>query len=871
MRMLTLLALTALFIAPLACRADFNPDKIPELATAPIYRDSSQPIGKRVDDLVSRMSLREKASQMMNKSVEIPRLGIPAYEWWSEGLHGVGRNGIATVYPQAIGLGATWDAPLIHDVATTISTEARAKYNEALRLNGKTARFSGLTYWSPNVNLFRDPRWGRGQETYGEDPFLTGRIGVAFVTGLQGNDPKYFKVISTPKHFAVHSGPEPERHRFNAVPPERDFYESYLPHFEACIREGHAYSIMGAYNRTYGEPCCASTLLLDTILRKTWGFKGYVTSDCGAIDDIFANHHVVNTPQEAAALAVKAGCDLECGYIYGHLPEAVEQGLITEAQIDISVKRLMEAKFRLGMFDPIEKVAYAQIPISEVDSPAHKEQAIRTARESMVLLKNDGTLPLKSSIRRILVVGPNADSVPVLYGNYNGDASRPVTILEGIKEVAPRDCRIDYMKGCELTQPLVSTPVPAENLTSDGKSGLKGEYFSNRDLSGTPAVTRQDATVDFNWSGRSPADGLPTTNFSVRWTGDLNAPKDGEYTLAVRGDDGYRLSVDGKIVAEDWTTHPASMKSAKVALSAIKPAHIVLEYFQGEGEATVSLMWDADANSPQQRLIAAAKAADAVIFVGGISAELEGEEMYVPYEGFKGGDRTKIEMPTVQTDLMRALHSAGKPVILVNCSGSAVAMPWEAQNLPAILQAWYPGQAGGAVADVLFGKYNPAGRLPVTFYKSTSDLPPFEDYAMKNRTYRYFTGKPQWAFGHGLSYAKFRYGNVKLSKTTAGAKDTITVSCYVKNIGSMDGDEVVQVYAADRFSPEPRPLESLKGFARVHIKKGQTAKVQIPLKISNLRYWDIAKKKYVVYPGSYEIRVGAASDDIRLRTRVVVK
>lgn len=870
MKTLVFLALTVLLMAPVVCNADFNPDKIPELATAPIYRNSSQPIEKRVDDLVSRMSLREKASQMMNKSVEIPRLGIPAYEWWSEGLHGVAINGTATVYPQAIGLSATWDAPLIHGVATTISTEARAKYNEAFRLNGKTARFSGLTFWSPNVNLFRDPRWGRGQETYGEDPFLTGRIGVAFVTGLQGDDPKYLKVVSTPKHFAVHSGPEPERHRFNAVPPERDFYESYLPHFEACIREGHAYSTMGAYNSTYGVPCCASKLLLDTILRKTWGFKGYVTSDCGAIDDIFANHHFVNTPQEAAAVAVKAGCDLECGYVYAHLPEAVEQGLITESQIDVSVKRLMEARFRLGMFDPIEKVAYAQIPISEVDSPAHKEQAVRTARESIVLLKNDGTLPLKSSISRILVVGPNADSVRMLYGNYNGVASKPITILEGIKEIAPAKCRIDYMKGCDLTQSLLFGPVPVENLRSDGRRGLKGEYFNNNDLSGTPTLTREDEQVDFDWSGRSPADALPQANFSVRWTGDLTAPKDGEYTLAVKADDGYRLVVDGKTIMEDWTLHAASMKSAKVTLSATKPSHIVLEYFQGGGEATVSLTWDADAG-PQERLVSAARAADAIIFVGGISAELEGEEMYVPYEGFKGGDRTKIELPTAQTELMKALHSTGKPMIFVNCSGSAIAMPWEAQNLPAIVQAWYPGQAGGAVADVLFGHYNPAGRLPVTFYKSTSDLPPFEDYSMANRTYRYFTGKPLWAFGHGLSYTKFRYGNVKLSKPAARASDTITVSCDVKNIGSMDGDEVVQVYASDKFSPQPRPIQSLRGFVRVHIKKGRTANVQIPLKVSNLRYWDMAKKNYVVYAGSYEIRVGAASDDIRLRTRLIVK
>jgi beta-glucosidase len=468
-------------------------------------------------------------------------------------------------------------------------------------------------------------------------------------------------------------------------------------------------------------------------------------------------------------------------------------------------------------------------------------------------------------------VGPNADSVRLLYGNYNGVSSKPITILEGIKETAPTRCRIDYMKGCDLTEPLVFGPVPAENLRSDGRNGLKGDYFSNKDLSGPPALTRQDEQVDFDWSGRSPADVLPRVNFSVRWTGDITAPKDGEYTLAVKADDGYRLIVDGKTVVEDWTFHAASMKSAKVTLSATKPARIVLEYFQGDGEASVSLMWDAEASSLRERVISAARAADAIVFVGGISAELEGEEMYVPYEGFKGGDRTKIEMPTAQTDLMKALHSTGKPVILVNCSGSAVAMPWEAQNLPAIVQAWYPGQAGGAVADVLFGHYNPAGRLPVTFYKSTLDLPSFEDYSMANRTYRYFTGKPLWAFGHGLSYTKFRYGNVKLSKPTAHANDTITVSCYVKNIGSMDGDEVVQVYAAERFSPQPRPVQSLKGFARVHIKKGDTTKVQIPLKVSGLRYWDTTKKHYTVYPGNYEIRLGAASDDIRLRTGLTVR
>jgi beta-glucosidase len=710
----------------------------PAIAGPVLWKDPKLPTEARVKDLVSRMSLSEKVAQLRNGAPPISRLGVPAYDYWSECLHGVARAGVATVFPQAIGMAATWDTPLIHEVADTIATEARAKHNAyANAHDGDSVRYVGLTFWTPNINLFRDPRWGRGQETYGEDPFLTGQMAVAFIRGLQGDDPKYFKALACAKHFAVHSGPESLRHRFDAEVSDHDLFESYLPQFEAAVREGHVGAVMGAYNRVDGEPACSNPFLLTELLRNKWGFDGHVVSDCGAIANIYEAHKVVATAEEGAARAVKAGCDLCCGSDYNNLVHAVQLGLVTEQQIDVALQRVLTARFKLGLFDPPESVPYAQIPITENDSPAHAQLALRTARESMVLLKNDGLLPLqREKIKRILVVGPNAISVPMLLGNYNGTPSQPITVLDGIKSVAGNGIEVLFEPGCSLA---------VQKFVTDESSA-------------------------------------------------------------------------------------AAMSNA----------------------------------------VATAKTADVIIYVGGLSPYLEGEEMTVNYEGFSGGDRTRIELPAPQTELLKALHTTGKPVVFVNCSGSAVAMPWEAKNLPAILQAWYPGEAGGrAVAEVLFGDTNPGGRLPVTFYAATEDLPAFEDYSMSNRTYRYFNGTPEFAFGHGLSFTRFEYGKARLNLSKSQT-NIFNLSFTLKNTGSRDGDEVAQVYFHRKDSKEPTPKEALCGFVRVHLTKNATAKIALEIPMERFRSWNTTEKRYEVKTGSYEVLVGAASDDIRVRLPLTV-
>jgi beta-glucosidase len=713
---------------------DTNALQAPVVAGPEIWKDAAQPNAARVDDLMHRLSLAEKVQQMRNTAPAIPRLGIPAYDYWNECLHGVARAGTATVFPQAIGMAATWDAPLLRETADIIATEARAKHNDYVgKHNGDSARYFGLTFWTPNINLFRDPRWGRGQETYGEDPFLTARLGVAFIRGLQGDDPKYVKAMACAKHFAVHSGPESERHRFDAQPSERDFYETYLPQFEAAVREGRVGAIMGAYNSVYGQPACASPLLLTDLLRKQWGFDGHVVSDCGAIYDIYANHKFTATPAEAAAAAVKAGDDLCCGTDYNSLVRAVKKGLLSEKEIDAAVGRVLAARFRLGLFDPPGKVPYAQTPISQNDTRAHEALALKMARESIVLLKNDNLLPLdRAKIKRIAVIGTNANSVAVLLGNYNGTAARPVTILDGIKNAVGTNVQVVYEPAC-------------------------------------PLALRRDGT--------------------------------------------------GRPDAQTWT-----------------------------------------------KAIAAAWMSDVIIYVGGISPQLEGEEMKVDYDGFSSGDRTQIELSAVQNDLLEALQGAGKPVIFVNCSGSAIAMPWAVTNLPAILQAWYPGEQGGrAVADVLFGDVNPAGRLPVTFYHATADLPAFDNYSMSNRTYRYFNGRPDFAFGHGLSYTRFDYNSPRLNGTNFAAGDTIKLMFSLLNAGAWDGDEVAQVYFRHANSAQSQPRLALCGFVRIHLQANQGGRITMDIPAEQFRSWDPAKKQYTVEPGNYELLVGSASDDIRLR------
>src|SRR5919205_3380760 len=754
----------------------------------PPYMNPQLPVERRVEDLVSRMTLEEKVAQMMNKAPAIERLGVPAYDWWNEALHGVAYAGNATVFPQAIGLGATWDEELMRAVADAISTEARAKYNDAVRRDFRR-RFYGLTFWSPNINIFRDPRWGRGQETYGEDPYLTGRLGVEFVKGLQGDDPKYLKVVSTPKHYAVHSGPEPERHRFDAKAEERDLRETYTPAFRATVTEGRAVSVMCAYNRVNGKPACASTHLLGDLLRGEWGFTGYVVSDCGAIDDIFRRHNFTKTPEEASAVAVKRGTDLECGDTYRALVGAVKQGQISEGEIDTAVKRLFEARFRLGMFDPPESVPYARIPFSENDSPAHRRLALEAARESVVLLKNErNTLPLRKDLKTIAVIGPNADEVQVLLGNYNGQPSRATTPLAGIRgHVSPRT-KVLYAQGTTLTEVSV-VPVPASALR-----GLKGEFFANRTLEGAPALTRDEESVNFDWGMSNPAPGLPADEFSARWTGKLVPSVSGKYRLGATADDGLRVYLDGKLIAEDWTEHAPTTRTGEVTLEAGRSYDLRMDYYEGRIGAVAKLVWQPPASAsakPYEEAVQAAKQSDAVVLVLGLSAQLEGEEMSVREPGFLGGDRTDINLPARQQALLEAVAATGKPVVLVLMSGSALAVNWAQEHVGAIVQAWYPGEEGGAaLADVLFGDYNPAGRLPVTFYKSVSQLPPFDDYRMEGRTYRYFKGDPLYPFGFGLSYTKFDYSNLRLSATKVRAGEGLRVSVDVRNAGRVEGDEV---------------------------------------------------------------------------------
>jgi beta-glucosidase len=704
----------------------------------PLWLNPDKPVAERVKDLMSRMTLDERAGQICENAGAIPRIGVPAYNYWNECLHGVARAGAATVFPQAIGMAATWDTPLVHQEADVIATEARAKHREYVEShNGDSAQFFGLNFWTPNINIFRDPRWGRGQETYGEDPFLTGRLAVAFITGLQGDDPHYVKAMACAKHFAVHSGPESLRHQFNAVPSERDLYETYLPQFEAAVREGHVGAVMGAYNSVDGVPACANHFLLTEVLRERWGFDGHVVSDCGAINDIFHNHGYAKSDPEAAGMALKAGCDLGCWGSGPNVMEGLKNGFLKEGDIDRAAERVLTARFRLGLFDPPERVPYAQIPVSANDTPEHAQLALRVARESVVVLKNDGVLPLdRTRIKRIAVMGLNATGESgawVLVGNYNGSPSHMVPILDGIKAVAGTNVEVVYEPACSLVVPYGDT------------------------------------------SGESRSEAMA-------------------------------------------------------------------------------------------RAVETAKKSDVVIYVGGLSPLLENEERPVPYDGFDNGDRTRIELPAVQTQALKALREAGKPVIFINCSGSAVAMPWEAENLPAIVQAWYPGQEGGtAVAEVLFGNVNPGGRLPVTFYRGTEDLPSFTDYSMTNRTYRYFSGKPLFAFGHGLSYSSFEYKSVKCDRSEAGAGDTVHVSLDVANTGTRDGDDVVQVYFRHVDSAVTQPREALCGFRRVTVAHGKSADVEIEVPLERFRYWDVTKSKYVVEPGKYEILVGAASDDIRSR------
>lgn len=825
------------------------------------YKNPKLPIEKRVDDLISRMTLDEKISQMIDVADSIPRLGVPQYNWWNEGLHGVARAGVATVFPQAIGLSATFNDSLLFEVATVISDEFRAKYND-FNKKGEHDRYKGLTVWSPNINIFRDPRWGRGQETYGEDPYLTARMGVNFVKGMQGNDSRYLKVVSTPKHYLVHSGPEPSRHIFNAEISQRDFIDTYLPAFEACVKEGKAKSIMGAYNRFRGESCCGSPYLLTRILRDTWGFDGYVVSDCGAVYDIFGNHKIASSEAEAAAIAVKSGCDLNCGDTYRYLKEAVEKGMITEAQIDISLKRLMDARFRLGMFDPTGMVPFDTIPFEINDCKDHRELSIEAARQAIVLLKNESDLlPLPKDLTTLAVIGPNADNPEVMYGNYNGIPSSAVTPLEGIKRKVSPETQVLYSRGCNLHQDLPNRILLDRHfISSNGQPGFTGEYFSNKELKGTPQTVRTDSCINFFWFDESPVPSMGRENFSVRWTGKFIAPKSGKFEFRVSAEDGYRLTIDNQLLLDKWENQAMAGTSIFLDLESGTEHSIKLEFYQERGFAAIVMEWALPEADIEAEALNMARNADIILFFGGLAPKLEGEEMRVDLSGFNGGDRTTLDLPISQENLLKKLKATGKPIILVLMSGSALSVNWADENIPAILEAWYPGQEGGtAIADVIFGDYNPAGRLPVTFYKSTSQLPSFEDYNMKGHTYRYFEGEPLYPFGYGLSYTSFNYSGL-LTNNSSTTKDSIQIQIDVKNTGSCDGDEVVQLYLRHMDAPVPVPIHALQGFKRVHLNKGEIKTVTFRLGPLQLAVIDDNNQR-VVLPGTIQLFLGGEQPD----------
>jgi len=864
--------------AALLCHPLTNPSGVQ--AQTPGYQNQELPFEVRVSDLVGRMTLEEKVSQMKDVAPAIERLGIPEYNWWNEALHGVARSGLATSFPQAIGLAATWDDSLMFRMATVISDEARAKHHEYVR-TGSHQRYQGLTFWSPNINLFRDPRWGRGQETYGEDPFLTGRLAVQFIRGLQGDDPKYLKTVATVKHFAVHSGPEPERHQFDAVVSERDLRESYLPHFATGIREGGAYSLMCAYNRVDGKAACGSDMLLKDILRGEWGFPGYVVSDCGAIDDMYLRHKVVHTAPEAAALGVKTGTDLDCGRVYPNLIEAVKQGLITEHEIATSVERLFLARFKLGMFDSPERVRWARIPYNVLDQPAHRELARQAARESMVLLKNaGGVLPLHKTLRTIAVIGPNADQWRMLLGNYNGLPADPVTPLRGIREAVAKGTRVLYARGADLADGFpVLDVVPAGVLfTSERRRGLRVEYFGSRTMAGTPRFSGTDTTLDANWRDGAPRQDMNVDDFGVRWTGALRPAVSGTYRLGLIGTVKFQLFLDDSLVIRSvYPTHdgefpdPRLVQSEPLQLEAGRSYRLRVDAQESYGEAQLQLLWSVPHETLAGEAVKVAQQADAVVLFLGLTARLEGEEMPVQIEGFRGGDRTRIDLPAPQEQLLERIGAVGKPTVLVLLSGSALAVNWAQDHVPAIVQAWYPGQAAGtAIADVLFGDYNPGGRLPVTFYRSADDLPSFEDYRMAGRTYRFFKGTPLYPFGHGLSYTTFGYKDLRTSADTLPADGRITVRVDVTNSGKRAGDEVVQLYVQHLGSTVERSIRELKGYKRVALKPGETRTVELPLAAASLAYWDSGGHHWVVESEAVRIQVGASSTDIRLDKPITV-
>ncbi|TCN59565.1 glucan 1,4-alpha-glucosidase [Flavobacterium circumlabens] len=817
---------------------------------------------ERVDDLVSKLTLDQKIKLLQYKgsSIKTNDLDIPAYNWWNECLHGVARAGRATVFPQAIGLSATWNAPFIEKVASAISDEARAKYDHFSALD-KRGMYQGLNFWTPNINIFRDPRWGRGMETYGEDPFLTGTMASSFIKGLQGNDPNYFKTIATVKHFVVHSGPEQTRHRFNAEVTNLDFFETYTPAFKIAIQDAGVYSLMCAYNSFRGEPCCGSSYLLEDILRKRWGFNGFIVTDCGAVDDFFKDgtHEIVHTPEEASALAIKAGVSLECGDIFNALDKAVEKKLVTEAELDIVIKRLFAARFRLGMFDKKGDNPFDNIPYSVVESTKHQELSLQAARESIVLLKNGNAfLPLNKSVKTIAVIGPNSNDEEVMLANYNGFPTTIITPLQGIKNKIPK-AKVLYARGSAHAEgaPSLEIITPA-NFFQDASGlepGLHAKYYNNISYKGEPVISRVDEKIDFNWMDNSPIKNLNEEDFSAKWSGYIKIPVSGEINFNMFGAEEYELLIDGKSQFSFSSIYSPGYKSVNLNFKKGEIHKIDIKYASRGANAQLKLSWGLPDQNLKLEALKIARQADVVIMCMGLSPRLEGEEMDVKLDGFDGGDRTEIVLPKVQQDLIKEVKALGKPVVLVLLNGSALGLKWEDENLPAIVEAWYGGQKGGeAIADVLFGDYNPSGKLPVTFYASVDDLPAFDNYDMKGRTYKYYQGTPVYKFGYGLSYTKFSYDKL-ITKEVFGINEEINLSVDVENIGEREGDEVVQVYLKHLDSKVAVPLISLKAFQKIHLNKGEKKTISFTLKPSDFSVI-VENGDAVVNPGKFEVFLG---------------
>ena len=824
------------------------------------YMDSKLSPEERAADLVHRMTLQEKASQLVNQSRAIPRLNVPAYDWWSEALHGVAVDG-TTEFPEPVGLAATFDTPRIHEMATAISMEARIVHAQAVR-KGTFPIFHGLDFWSPNVNIFRDPRWGRGQETYGEDPYLSARMAVAFVTGLQGDDARYYRAISTPKHFAVHSGPESTRHFTDVDVSKHDELDTYLPAFRAAVVEGHAGSVMCAYNAINGQPACASEFLLQQTLRGAWNFRGYVVSDCDAVRNIFRDHHYRPTQLQASAISLIRGMDNECidfakvtdDHDYHPYIDAVQQGYLPEGTVDTALIRLFTARIRLGMFDPPEMVPYSKIDEKVLDSAEHRALARKMANESMVLLKNDGVLPLKT-IKHIAVVGPLADQTAVLLGNYNGTPTHTVSVLEGMKAEFPQ-AKITYVPGTQFLSNH-GDPVPASALTTpDGKPGLKAEYGSRPgfDSKTTPLASRVESVVNLTESNL-PEQAKSTKTLSVQWSGMLNPIATGDYVLGIKADGFARVLVEDRVVAEGWGNN---IHLGQIHLEKGHPVKLDVSYGRfDEGKHEAQLIWAAVNNVPEPAAVTAAKNADVIVAVVGITSRLEGEEMPVDQPGFSGGDRTTLDLPKAEEDLVQAVAATGKPLVVVLMNGSALSVNWEKAHANAILEAWYSGEEGGAaIAETLSGKNNPAGRLPVTFYKDVHQLPHFENYSMKGRTYRYFEGDPLWQFGYGLSYTTFSYGDLALPNLPVIAGDPLDASVTVTNTGTIAGDEVVQLYL--RFPDVPgAPIRALRAFQRVHLEPGAKEKVDFHLSPRDLSMVTL-DGDVIIAQGKYTMSIGGA-------------